>query len=690
MTAPSASRAVYTPATCTLALTGTQPVALYQNTLRTVTYNNTSQNPNLTTRVLRFTANDGTLNSNNGDKNVTITAVNQAPVLTTTAGTTAFTEAGPAVAIDNGLTLTDVDSANMASATVQITTNCQSGEDVLGFTNQNGITGNYVAVPNCLLTLTGSSTVANYQTALRSVTYNNTSQNPNTTNRVVRFQANDGAALNNLSNFSPKTVSVTAVNNPPVITLGLVVPNFTEGGGPVVVDAGLTVTDPDNAEPGLGHGVDRQPRSTPARSSSASTSAARRSSAPSTGYRCADAHGLGHTGPLPGRSCSRVTYDNTSLNPTTTPRSIRFVVNDGTTPSANADKALTVNGVNTAPVVTTSAGTTAFTEAGPAVAIDNAVTVTDADSPNLASATVQITTNCQSGEDVLGFTNQNGITGNYVAVPNCLLTLTGSSTVANYQTALQSVTYNNSSQNPNTTSRVVSFIANDGVAPSNTATKTVSVTAVNNAPVLTVPPGTLAYTEGDPATGISGPGVTITDADNTTMATGSVVISGNCASAEDVLSLAASPGVTAGAYVPGTCTLPLSGVATLAQWQTALENVQYNNTSIAPSVLPRTVTYKVNDGTSDSNTQTHGITVASVNSAPVVTTSAGTTTWNSFGGPQVIDSTITVTDADSPNLASATITIMNPSVDGALEVLGPTAPTASCPAGFSFPPASTR
>src|SRR6185295_17283034 len=45
--------------------------------------------------------------------------------------------------------------------------------------------------------------------------------------------------------------------------------------------------------------------------------------------------------------------------------------------------------------------------------------------------------------------------------------------------------------------------------------------------------------------------------------------------------------------------------------------------------------------------------------APVVTTTGGTTTFTEAGGPVVVDGGVTVTDADSPNLASATVTITN-------------------------------
>ena len=46
--------------------------------------------------------------------------------------------------------------------------------DMLNFTNQNGITGNFLGG---VLTLSGTAAVASYQTALQSVTFSTTSLN---------------------------------------------------------------------------------------------------------------------------------------------------------------------------------------------------------------------------------------------------------------------------------------------------------------------------------------------------------------------------------------------------------------------------------------------------------------------------------------------------------------------------------
>ncbi|MEF7615710.1 DUF4347 domain-containing protein [Aquincola sp. MAHUQ-54] len=142
---------------------------------------------------------------------ITVTAVNDAPVATATGGTTGYTENAPAAAVDAGLTLDDVDSAQFHGAIVRISANYANGQDVLGFTNQNGITGSWDASTGTL-TLTGTATLAQYQAALRSVSYANSSEAPGTAMRTVSFRVTDGAAW---SADTTRGVAVTSVNDAP-------------------------------------------------------------------------------------------------------------------------------------------------------------------------------------------------------------------------------------------------------------------------------------------------------------------------------------------------------------------------------------------------------------------------------------------------------------------------------------------
>ena len=126
------------------------------------------------------------------------------------------------------------------------------------------------------------------------------------------------------------------------------------------------------------------------------------------------------------------------------------------------------------PVVATSPGALAYTESAGRQAIDSGLTVSD-DSANLTGGTVSISATFAAAEDSLGFTNQNGITGSYNSGTG-VLTLSGTASVATHQAALRSVTYTNSSHNPSTATRTVSFrVTNDTATPSNTATRQITL-----------------------------------------------------------------------------------------------------------------------------------------------------------------------------------------------------------------------
>ncbi|MCP5184674.1 MAG: DUF4347 domain-containing protein, partial [Pseudomonadales bacterium] len=137
---------------------------------------------------------------------------------------------------------------------------------------------------------------------------------------------------------------------------------------------------------------------------------------------------------------------------------------------------------NQAPAMSAMEGVAlAYTENDGASAVTASVLLDDADDINLESAVIQITGNYVSGEDVLAFVDQNGITGTWVAGTGTL-TLSGTASVANYQAALRSITYTNTSDDTSTTTRTISFTVNDGGADSNTQTRDIAVASVNDDP----------------------------------------------------------------------------------------------------------------------------------------------------------------------------------------------------------------
>ncbi len=123
----------------------------------------------------------------------------------------------------------------------------------------------------------------------------------------------------------------------------------------------------------------------------------------------------------------------------------------------------------------------AYTENDGAVAITSTLAISDVDDTNIESAVVQITGNYANGQDVLTFVDQNGITGTWTAGTGTL-SLSGSATLAQYEAALRSITYTNTSDNPSTLTRTVSFTVNDGDVNSNTLTRDITLGSVNDDP----------------------------------------------------------------------------------------------------------------------------------------------------------------------------------------------------------------
>ena len=141
--------------------------------------------------------------------------------------------------------------------------------------------------------------------------------------------------------------------------------------------------------------------------------------------------------------------------------------------------------MNDAPVLSAiETAPASYTENDAPLAITSSAAVSDVDDNNIESAVVSISSNF-SADDVLNFTDQSGITGNYDSV-NGTLTLTGSASLVDYQAALQSISYVNTSDDPSDLTRTVSFLINDGDVDSNIVSRDIDFTAVNDAPTTTL------------------------------------------------------------------------------------------------------------------------------------------------------------------------------------------------------------
>ncbi len=170
-----------------------------------------------------------------------------------------------------------------------------------------------------------------------------------------------------------------------------------------------------------------------------------------------------------------VKYKNASSNPSTLQRTIGFAVNDGDSNSDTLMRTVNISNVDSPPLLTSIENSSlSYTEGSDTVQITKTIIVSDADDSNLESAVVQITGNYRNGEDKLSFVNKSGITGAWDA-SNGKITLSGSALLADYQAALRAVKYKNTSGDPSTLQRTISFAVNDGFSNSDTLTRHISI-----------------------------------------------------------------------------------------------------------------------------------------------------------------------------------------------------------------------
>lgn len=346
--------------------------------------NNTSHN-------ITVQATDDAGNTNSNTLAVTINNVNEVPTLTATGSDPTFTEDGSAASLFTGASVSTIDAGQTISGMVITVTNvADSGNEILnidgsaitldnaetGTTTDNGL-GFSVSVSANTATVTlsgGTLSAVDQQTLINNISYQNNSQTPSTSNRVVTITSltDSGSDNNTASGLSvASTVAVNAVNDLPTFSNLDGGSTFNTGGSAIVIDSAVTVSDTE----------------------------------------------------LDALNSSNGNYDGATLT----------IVRNG---GANADDVFGLSGGS----LTQSGNLT--------VAATNMGTVT---------------------------TNSNG---------TLVLTFNGSATTALVNQALQSLTYANSSNTPNT-SVTLDWTFNDGTSNSTgTNQTTVSITPVNDAPVL--------------------------------------------------------------------------------------------------------------------------------------------------------------------------------------------------------------
>ncbi len=648
------------PVTGVLTLTGSDTITNYEAALRSVAYENTSLTPTEMSRRIDFLVSDGELNSLVESRQIDVNSLNSAPDVSAVELVAAsYMENSAAIAVTESVVLTDSDDISLESSVVRIVSNYNAAEDVLGFSDTVNITHSW-DVATGTLTLAGTDTVAAYQAALRSVYYENLSDNPSVATRSIEYSAFDGEKN---SNAVIRELAVVATNDAPVASnVETIALSYAENSGQVNVSSTIVIQDVDNSS--LNSAVVKISANYVAGEDLLSFA----DTANITGHWNATTGTLTLNGvdTVSGYEAAlrSVVYENLSDSPLTQTRSVDFSVSDFQLDSNLSIREIGISQVNDSPQLSSiEVVPLVYTENDGDVAITSSITASDIDSADIQSAVVTIASGYQAGQDVLKYNGAGPIVGNWDSASGSL-ELTGSASVAAYETALRSITFQNTSENPVNATRTIAFFINDGLADSNIQSRAVHVSAINDPPVInSVESDALVYVENNEAMAVTSL-LQIDDVDDNVLASAEIVFDSGYTNGEDRLSFTDTPAIT-GLWDPAAGSLTLSGTDSLLNYEAALRAVTYENTSNDPTSLPRVISFKVNDGGSDSTLLTRTVQVTPINDVPVVAAiETAPLSYLENSGVSTISATVSVDDVDHNLLESASVSFSSGYVTG--------------------------
>ncbi|WP_344956503.1 DUF4347 domain-containing protein, partial [Zobellella aerophila] len=220
-----------------------------QEVLQSMRFDSTANDPGTSNRTITFTATDKNAASGSDSRTIALTAVNDEPTLTANAGNPTFTEGGAAASLFTGTNINTVEAGQTITGLSFTITNVTNGSNerinVDGTTvvlthGTNGSTAgnslNYsvmVIGTTATVTMTGGNlSVAAAETMIDNMSYQNNSNAPSTSNRVVTLTSiqDSGGTANGGDNTASlavaSTVTVVQNNDEPTLTANGSHPTF--------------------------------------------------------------------------------------------------------------------------------------------------------------------------------------------------------------------------------------------------------------------------------------------------------------------------------------------------------------------------------------------------------------------------------------------------------------------------------
>lgn len=629
--------------------------AAVQALIRRISFRTLGDTPFTPTRTVTFKITDGT-NGASVPKSVQVNvlAVSDDPVAGFS-GTRAYVENDPPVVLAPGATVSDGDNLEFEDGQLKLSitsgasiTNRLEIRSLGNDAGQIGISGSTVTYAGSsigtftggtgttplVVTFNANASLTAVQALMRNLTFSVTGDNPSTISRTVQLVVTDGDGGTSV----PKTVTVTVArtNDSPVITGGTLT-TYAENATPLKIGGASSISDPDSTDFDTGNLTVTITANANVNDRLSVLNVGNGSgqigvSGSQVRYAGTQIGTIsGGTGFTPlvitlNSSATKastqalinnITFRTLGDNPSTATRTVKFALNDGDGGTSNEiSSTVHVNATNDKPVVTFSGTTTYQENAAPTTLVPYA-RVTDVDTPVFIGGklTVKIATNANSADRLAIRNDGNGaqqigaasgkvryegiLIGTYSGgsgSASLVINLNSNASIAATQALVRAITFRTISDTPDTATRAVTFVLNDGIDDSAVLTKTVNVTSVNDAPVLTGFGGSTGYVSNASSVQLA-TFAKVTDADSTNFDGGKLSI--KITSGDD----ASNRLLVSGVFTISGSNLLRSGViiGTVNGDGKGLNDLEFTfNDQATPSIvqeLVRSIRFRTNSGT---------------------------------------------------------------------------------------------
>ena len=628
-------------------------VEAYEELLRYVVYTNFLEEPTNDTRTIRFYINDSEDVNSQAETSVVYELLNEhTPVVNDSLTSIVFAEdtQGPVPIASEDLTVTDTDHNEyfyIHNATISISPVPESENEwvFVNISSQTPLIQEYDAMAG-VLKIEGRAPPLVYQTVLQTAMYENSIEETRPGVRQIAFQVFDGSYY---SEEHIVEVDIILQNDQnPVISTSNDTFVFFEHSLPLSLNTNLTVTDADSGS------RFQVLQSITINITNAYDGAQEELAVTEYGNVSAQCEGnctaLTLSGPAPisdfQDTLFSLTYTNIAEEPTPGLRQIYLQADDGMLASEVSFISVEVELVNDIPVIDLNGPTVPgsssavnYIEGLGEVLLAPNVTLADNDHQELQMFVVRIVNAPDRESEILTVTynhsmiNASADNGTTVDLFNIsvsynaslnVLVLSGASNISNYQTLLQTITYDNYEAMPgfpNTAVRTIEFLAYDGEGYSNSTLAYVTFHSVNDSAIVDLNGAaegdhSVEFIEEGAPVAIATPDLVLMDVDNQFLAHLEVSITNQLDGEYEVLTVNESftDESLITTYIGGT--LMITGLGLVENFRAALVAVTYENLRDEPDYTPRVISVVANDGQLDSNPEYVTVNITAVNDPP--------------------------------------------------------------------------